>query len=465
MMPDAMGGQTKRKLRGATAGAEASARYCRGKRGGGCGYNLRGLPASTTRCPECSHPFDPANPKTYRSRPLRSRLRHAKRAALGLAALLLILAATWGWFFWGWYDEQQALRALKVDPNNSDLVKYAPILTPWPKQHLGPIGFVLDRAVDVGLGGRSDVTDLAPLARLTNLQRLSLYGTGVTDLAPLARLTNLQWLWLDGTRVTGLAPLARLTNLQGLYLQGTHVTDLAPLARLTNLQELSLGDTRVTDLAPLARLTKLQWISLDDTRVTDLAPLARLTTLQWLYLHGHRRDGPRPAGPAQIAGRPGRPPGHHHRSPGRRPPPRPSGLHDHPPVGPASPPSANSPPSAPTPRLRAPPLRGARQRWRSVLARALSPEGTRGVATGGAAGRLAARRATRGKRVFFSFAPAGATGSDEPAKDFPNPARPRVSSLTSRTSSIDLSLAHKTPPPLRGARFHISPSTGCASGG
>ncbi len=231
MMATAMGGQTKEKL----PLEKEPPRYCRGRN---CGYNLRGLPASTTRCPECGHPFDPANPKTYRSRPLRRWLRHVKRAALGLAALLLILAAVWGWFFWGWYDEQQALRALKLDPNNPDLVWYLPILTHWPKRHLGPLGFVLDRVLFVDLAGRSDLTDGAPLARLTKLQVLSLNATGLTNLAPLAGLTELRGLSLTGPGVTDLAPLARLTKLQQLYLSRTRVTDLAPLAGLKSLRRL-----------------------------------------------------------------------------------------------------------------------------------------------------------------------------------------------------------------------------------
>ncbi len=289
MMGDAMCGRTTQQLRGGMEGAVGAAsepaRYCLGKN---CGYNLRGLPASTTRCPECGWPFDPADPTTYRSRPLRRWLRHVKRAALGLAALLLILAAVWGWFFWGWYDEQQALRALKVDSSNPRLVEYAPIPTPWPKDHLGSVAFVLDRVVAVSLIDRSDLTDLAPLERLTSLQELSVFNTPVADLAPLARLTNLRNLWLDGTRVTNLAPLARLTELQYLDLEDTGVTDLAPLAQLTSLQQLYLGGPGVTDLAPLARLTNLRWLSLRYTGMTNLAPLAGLTSLNVLNLYGTR---------------------------------------------------------------------------------------------------------------------------------------------------------------------------------
>jgi len=72
-------------------------------------------------------------------------------------------------------------------------------------------------------------------------------------------------LWLNGcTGVTDLAPLAGLTQLQTLSLRGcTDVADLAPLAGLTQLQQLSLtGCTGVADLATLAGLTQLRELSL-----------------------------------------------------------------------------------------------------------------------------------------------------------------------------------------------------------
>ncbi len=131
--------------------------------------------------------------------------------------------------------------------------------------------------------------DLAPLARLQELQRLSLNACeGVTDLAPLAGLQGLQGLNLSGTGVMNLFPLARLQGLQSLSLNGCEgVTDLAPLARLQELQSLSLNACEgVTDLAPLAGLQELQNLNLSGTSVTDLFPLARLQGLRNLNLNG-----------------------------------------------------------------------------------------------------------------------------------------------------------------------------------
>ena len=82
--------------------AKAVDHYCRG-----CGYNLRGL--TVPRCPECGRPFDPADPHTYRKHPIRRWVRPVTRAAIFVFTIVLLLAATWGWLYWGWCSEQRCL--------------------------------------------------------------------------------------------------------------------------------------------------------------------------------------------------------------------------------------------------------------------------------------------------------------------------------------------------------------------
>ncbi|MCW2284841.1 internalin A [Rhodoblastus acidophilus] len=150
----------------------------------------------------------------------------------------------------------------------------------------------------------SNISDLAPLSRLTTLQSLDCWSTQVVDLAPLAGLTALRSLDCSSTQVANLAPLTGLTTLQSLrcwdtkvadltplaglialqYLKcwGTHVADLAPLARLKALQTLDCSSGQVADLAPLARMNALKSLDCSYTQVADLAPLARLKALQTL---------------------------------------------------------------------------------------------------------------------------------------------------------------------------------------
>jgi Leucine-rich repeat (LRR) protein len=103
-------------------------------------------------------------------------------------------------------------------------------------------------------------------------------------LCEIAREEAATTLTLTGTALTDLTPLAGLTQLQRLYLAGTAVSDLAPLAGLTQLRTLFLSSAPVSDLGPLAGLTQLRWLSVNGTAVSDLGPLAGLTQLKTLFL-------------------------------------------------------------------------------------------------------------------------------------------------------------------------------------
>ena len=129
------------------------------------------------------------------------------------------------------------------------------------------------------------VSDVSALAHLTNLEWLDLGGHFVSDVSALAGLTNLEWLDLGGPFVSDVSSLASLTNLRTLDLGGTLVSDVSSLARLTNLEELSLHSTTdVSDVSALANLTNLEWLGLGWTGVSDVSALARLTNLEGLYL-------------------------------------------------------------------------------------------------------------------------------------------------------------------------------------
>ncbi|HUW82784.1 MAG TPA: P-loop NTPase fold protein [Phycisphaerae bacterium] len=142
-----------------------------------------------------------------------------------------------------------------------------------------------DRAgvMALGLAGQA-VSDLSPLAGLTNLRTLDLNGTPVRDLSPLAGLKPLTELYLSTTQVRDLVPLAGLTNLINLDLSRTQVRDLSPLAGLKALERLSLMGTQVRDLSPLAGLKALEGLSLTESQVGDLCPLQGLPNLRRLYL-------------------------------------------------------------------------------------------------------------------------------------------------------------------------------------
>lgn len=139
----------------------------------------------------------------------------------------------------------------------------------------------------VDLAGR-EVSNLSPLASLTNLKFLYLNESAVSDLSPVDSLTNLVRLDLNGTDASDLSLLASLTNLKFLYLNETAVSNLSPLASLTNLEFLGLDGAAVSNLSPLVSLTNLRELDLDGTVVSDLSPLNSLTNLEVLFVRQTR---------------------------------------------------------------------------------------------------------------------------------------------------------------------------------
>ena len=136
----------------------------------------------------------------------------------------------------------------------------------------------------------SNLSDLSPLAGLTQLNHLELsQARNISDLSPLAGLTQLNHLELSQARkLSDLSPLVGLTQLNHLELyHASNLSDLSPLAGLTQLNHLELSQARnISDLSFLEGLTQLEYLNLSNTSVSDLSPLAGLTQLEALNLSG-----------------------------------------------------------------------------------------------------------------------------------------------------------------------------------
>lgn len=130
----------------------------------------------------------------------------------------------------------------------------------------------------------ASVTDIKPLAKLTNLQQLDLRGTNVSDISPLKRLKNLRLLDLHGVPVTDISVVASLAELRSLNLYDTKVSDISAVGSLTNLRGLGLNGTCVSDIDVVAGLKNLQRLYLDRTKISNIRVVRRLTNLLRLGL-------------------------------------------------------------------------------------------------------------------------------------------------------------------------------------
>ena len=137
-------------------------------------------------------------------------------------------------------------------------------------------------------GGRNinsnSVSDISPLADLTNLEFLILEDNSISDISPLAGLTNLEFLILSNNTISDISVVAGLTNLTGLSLEGNSVSDISAVARLTNLTSLGLSNNTISDISAVAGLTNLEFLVLGRNMISDISAVAGLTNLRFLLL-------------------------------------------------------------------------------------------------------------------------------------------------------------------------------------
>lgn len=134
------------------------------------------------------------------------------------------------------------------------------------------------------------ITDLWPIAGLTNLTDLTIARVGLSDISPLAGLTNLRYLDLSSNgEISDLTALAGLRNLTNLDLRVNNISNLMPLAGLTNLTEIIIHGNQISDISPLAGLTNLTRLELSQNQIPNgqLHFLSGLTNLTFLGLSGN----------------------------------------------------------------------------------------------------------------------------------------------------------------------------------
>ena len=133
--------------------------------------------------------------------------------------------------------------------------------------------------VDGSWQNSNSVSDLSPLASLTQLEGLNLRQNAVKDISALAGLTHLTHLSLEDNRVSNVSALIRLTNLVVLWLDGNQISDISPLAGLTQVARLGIGSNDISDISALTGLTNLKFMRIGWNSISDLSLLVANTGL------------------------------------------------------------------------------------------------------------------------------------------------------------------------------------------
>lgn len=88
---------------------------------------------------------------------------------------------------------------------------------------------------------RGDISDLSLIARMPDLQELSLCYESITDISPLTSLSKLTYLDLSGNEITDISSLAGMDALTTLKLSHTKVTDLSTAREMNSLKKLYIS--------------------------------------------------------------------------------------------------------------------------------------------------------------------------------------------------------------------------------
>jgi len=130
----------------------------------------------------------------------------------------------------------------------------------------------------------NQISDISPLAGLSNLTELNIADNQISDLSPIGGLTNLTELAMASNPISDLTPIGGLTKLLNLHMLGIQASDITPLRGLTNLTVMYLSSDQISDIGPLRGLTNLTYLYLRTDRLNDLTPLHALQNLTHLQL-------------------------------------------------------------------------------------------------------------------------------------------------------------------------------------
>ena len=182
---------------------------------------------------------------------------------------------------------------------------------------------VITKITEINVADNLTITDLNPLAELSDLRVLNCSGTAVSNINPIRNLNKIKELDISNTEITDInnlkyanvvqifkadnndikdisviaffrdlnnlsiqntdvydiRSLEKCINLRTLHLSSTQVNDLSPLRDLLTLHDLDVSNSFVDNLSPLQGLVNLNYLNIENTQVTDLSPLSNLDRL------------------------------------------------------------------------------------------------------------------------------------------------------------------------------------------
>lgn len=115
-----------------------------------------------------------------------------------------------------------------------------------------------------------DIANISNISKLANLEMLTLDGcTGLGNGNYLASNVKLSWLNLSTTDLTSIAFVEKLKELENIYFAGTKVTDVTPLTKASKLYNVSLpSNTKLEQIVSLIKFEDYKAYLGEKVRIT-----------------------------------------------------------------------------------------------------------------------------------------------------------------------------------------------------
>lgn len=137
---------------------------------------------------------------------------------------------------------------------------------------------------DLNIQGNTDITNLEPISKLSNLRTMDISYTQIRDIYPVRNLTKLHNLNCSNTHINSVEALMYSMGLSILNISNTEIYNIEPISNLDNLIILNISNTEIDNLEAIANMKFLEDLRMRNTLITDLSPLKNLTSLSYLDL-------------------------------------------------------------------------------------------------------------------------------------------------------------------------------------
>lgn len=129
---------------------------------------------------------------------------------------------------------------------------------------------------------RPNEEELAAIASIPTLEKLTLYDCGLSSIAELSMAQGLTYLDLSSNNVRNITPISGMNGLQELRLRRNALTDLSALSGLNNLSILDISFNSISSIAPICSIKSLTWLDAGSNALSTLGAIDNLTGLTYL---------------------------------------------------------------------------------------------------------------------------------------------------------------------------------------